>query len=64
MLTLARSTSTAQAKMAKENQMLIAEKLESANTALVSVKAELEMQGSIIHSHFSVLHKILALVTG
>ena len=52
MLTLARSTSTAQAKMAKENQMLIAEKLESANTALVSVKAELEMQGSIIHSHF------------
>jgi len=50
--------------MAKENQMLIAEKLESANTALVSVKAELEMQGSIIHSHFSVLHKILALVTG
>jgi len=44
--------------------MLIAEKLESANTALVSVKAELEMQGSIIHSHFSVLHKILALVTG
>jgi hypothetical protein len=56
MLTLVKSTSVTQAKIANENQMLIAKRLESTNAAaLVSVMSELEMQGSIIHSHFSVL---------